>query len=1117
MLRLILGRIGSGKTTAVYNRIKERAERYADAVIIVPEQYSFQTEKQMLELLGAKHADKTEVLSFSFLAGKLLGEYGINTNKELDDSTRTMLMSLALEEVNDSLAVYGRHRHSPTIIAMMLELIGRLRQARVSTDMLRDTAGRLEQCLLKDKLGDLALIFDAYTAIAEQRFFDNQSALDKLYPLIEESGWFDGKNVYIDGFRGFTDQELNIIKAILMRAEDVYITLCCDGLREDGGFEAFSHTRRSMRRLLRIAAKAGVKAAAPELIDANDRRFATPDLYTLEKSLYAERPEPYVGEPESIRVVSAESFEAECAFVAAEVKRLIRTEGLRCRDIAIISRSEKDYARQIRSDLKKNGLPVFEDRRQPVSSQPLVEFLCGAVDIAVRGFSIDSVMRVLKTGLTDISRDEISGLENYALMWRINGSRWLDTWAAHPDGLGRRMNERDALRLGRINDIRMRAVAPLQNLRTRLRETDGLKAATAIYQLLCEFDAADNLKKLAVRLDDMGETELAAQQGRIWDIVIEVIDNFASVMGDVKMKTARFADLLNLVFSTYTIGNIPQGLDEIIIGSADRVKTTAPKVVFAVGVNDGVFPIVPSYSGILTAGDIKTLAEYDLKADDSIEEEMSEERFIAYSTLCSASEKLYVTYARKDIKGSDISKSEIISQIERIFPKLSVTDTETMDKLELVQGAQPSFELMASLNQQGGELHTALEAYFSGREEYADRLAALRRGVDGVSMEICDKAVSRELFGNDMYMSASRVEVYYKCPFEYFCKYGLNALARMTAELDPMQRGTALHYTLEKLISAYGSEALVAMDKAERDRRVREILTEYFEENMEVGDELGERFEYLFSQLGLIACEVVDRLVSEFSVSEFKPAAFELKIDRDGEIPTYDIALPDGGMLRLKGSVDRVDVMETDDDTFVRVVDYKSGGKNFYLNEVYSGLNMQMLIYLFAIWKNGFRDYRNIKPAGVLYMPVNAPQIESERDTDSSKLLTEKQKKTRMSGMVLDDSRVVYGMDRACDGKRIPAKIKNGICSGTLISFAQMALLMKKVEAILAEMAVDLHEGRIPIAPAKAESSQSPYNDVCKYCDYRDVCHVDEETPRRMINSIAHKDALTILGGEEDA
>lgn len=1119
MLRLITGRIGSGKTTRIYQEIKSRVEKGESVMLIIPEQYSFCTEKMMLELLGARGADSVEVVSFTFLCERLLKKYGLNSNPRLDDSTRALMMSLALESVSDSLKVYGKHRYSSTVITRMLKIIKEFRQCSVSSDMLRQTSSAMEDCLLKSKLDELSLVMEAYTSLVSNSYFDDECALDAVCGVLDEHKDFLKKTVFFDGFRGFTSQELNVMERIFSQAQDVYVTVCTDAPSTVDEFSSFAHTKRTVRKLNAIAEKNGVRIAPPKFIETfSEKRYSNPELQLLEKSLYENGYETYDEETEHIILCSAEDFESECDFVAHTVKNLIRTEGLRCRDIAIISRSENNYARQIRSALVKNGVPVFEDRRQPIATQPLIEFLLSVTDISVSGFSCDTVMRVLKTGLTDLSVEEISELENYAILWQINGNKWLDEWTAHPDGLGEKMLEKDVARLQALNLSRETVVAPLQKLRYELKNCDGLSAAKSIYNLFVKMNVPENLKKLAETLNSKGETDLAIEQGRIWDVVIEILDRIAFSLEGISLTPKRFNELLNLIVSMYTLGNLPQGLDEIVIGSADRVKTTSPKVVFAVGVNDGLFPMVPVSDGILSDNERKTLSTLDLQMDDNFEQKMMEERFIAYSTLCSPSDKLYVTYSRKDITGAQLTHSELVTQIKQIFPEVTVLDTVLTPEIDFIEGDMPAFELMAKLSLKGGVMHSTLEEYFAGRPDYKDRLSALNRAVNKGEFEITDKEISKKLFGFNMYMSASRTEVYHKCPFEYFCKYGLNAKPRKIAELDPMQKGTAIHYILENLISVYGSDGLCEMSKPQRDKYVRDMLEAYFSEILVPGEDMGERFNYLYRQLGFVVCEVVDRLVAEFSVSEFVPVAFELSIDSDGEIPAYEIPLSDGGVLRLKGSVDRVDVMDNGDETFVRVVDYKSGGKKFDLNEVYYGLNMQMLIYLFAIWRSGFRDYKNITPAGILYMPVNAPFAKIDRDEGEETIASQKQKAAKMNGMVLDDSRVIYSMDNRLSGDIVPAAVKkDGTNSGTLISLKQMGLLMKRVEKILADMAVNLHEGKIPVRPAVAQTTASPYHDVCKYCDYKDVCGFDEDTPTNDIEKLKHDESLRLLGGEDDA
>ncbi|MDD6276328.1 MAG: PD-(D/E)XK nuclease family protein [Clostridia bacterium] len=1119
MLHFILGRLGAGKTTAMHRKLKELTDSGKSAVFIVPEQYSFYTEKNMVELLGARKAHMVEVVSFSFMARNILKKYGLNSKTSLDDSTRVMLMSLALEQVGDKLEIYGRHKNSASLVKRMLKLVKELRQASISSEKLRETADLLNESVLQSKLKEAAIVEEAYSAIVSQSYFDDESAPEKLCNVLKEHDEFSGKTVFFDGFRGFTQQELNVLELIVRQADEAYISLCLDRSDGENDFDAFAHTRRTLHRVVSLARKNDIKIAPYEYISNFDnQRFKNEELKTLESALYSDNSAAYDEKTENIVICSAENFEAECDYVACTVKNLLRTENMRCRDIAIISRSEENYSRQIRACLKKYGVPVFEDKRQSVAYHPLMEFICSAVDIAARGFSVDSVMRILKTGLTDLTIDEISALENYALMWNINSGRWLEEWVGHPDGLGAKMTDSSAQKLAEINEIRVKAIARLARFRDNFREIDGLKAAQEIFSLLTDMNVPQHLMELAVNFDGRGENQLACEQNRIWELAVDMLDRIAFALAEVRMTPARFSELLNLIVSTYTVGTLPQGLDEIMIGSADRVKTSAPKIVFAVGVNDGLFPMIPKSNDILTDNERKILADYDLNIDDSLEMKLAEERFIAYSTLCCASERVYLTYSRKGVSGEEMSESELVTQVRRIFPNAKEVDTICIPDIDKIEGEAPAFELLAKKIRNGGDICEALQKYFTAEPEYADKLKALRRAVKNDDFSIKDKDTAKELFGMNMYMSASRTEVYHKCPFEYFCMYGLNAKPRKSAELDPMQKGTALHFILERLISAYGSDGLCKMEKAERDKHIQETLVQYFEENLGAAESLGERFGYLFNQLGVIACEVVDRLVAEFSVCEFVPTAFELKIDVDGEVGCYEIPLPDGGILKIKGSVDRVDTMQSGEQTFVRVIDYKSGGKNFDLSEVFSGLNMQMLIYLFAIWKNGFRDSKDIVPAGVLYMPVKAPVVTTERDGSEEEINSEKLKSVKMSGMVLNDSRVIYAMDSDHNGRFVPAKItKSGENSGTLITIGQMGLLMKRVEKILSDMAMSLHDGKIPVMPAHSDKSVSAYKNVCEFCDYSDVCCSDEDTPVREIEYLSHKDSLNLLGGEEDA
>lgn len=1119
MLHLIIGRVGSGKTQKVYSEIEKLINSGdTDILMIVPEQYSFETEKNIINKMGAVKADNVDVFSFTFLAKHLLRIYGSVNLPEVDDSVRSLIMSLALEQVSDNLEFYSKSKYNSGFITEMISVIKEFRQCSVSDDELHNSVEKIENGILKSKVSELSLISKAYNSLLERSFIDNETSLERLHSIIDNVDFFNNKTVFVDGFRGFTAQELKTLKDILARAKDVFVTICTDkvtGLHEKNS--VFAHTRRTARSLYSISEKCGFEKV--DIIETqNDNYHTNQELAHFEKNLYSIVPDKYTGEINNIVLLRAENYLAECDYVAATVKKLISENSYRCRDIAIISRDNALYEKNMKASLSKYGVPVFLDKRQPIMTQPLVNFVIAALKIACEGFSVENIMRLLKTGLTGISHDDISLLENYAVMWKINGSRWCDDFNGHPDGLGNEMLEKHAETLEKINSIRKAVTLPLSGFKNKLKDIDGVSAAQAIYDLLCDFNVPENLMALSAQLKNDNEFELALEQGRVWEILMQILDNVALALKDIKFTSKRFAELFVTMVSQFSMGTLPTGLDEVLVASAERVMLSSPKVVFALGVNDGVFPHIQLNKKVLTRNEREQLKNYGINLGQDAQEDVMEERYISYNTLCSAVDKLYISYPDKNIAGSELSPSELVSQVKKIFPEIRIVDSALVDKKEYIRSERAAFELLAKDWRNPSVFTKTLTDYFEQSDEYKSKLKALKRAADKKNFTIEDKSVATKLFGHDMYMSATRVETYYKCPFEYFCKFGIKAYPAKTAELDPMQKGTVIHYVLEMLIKNYGSETLCKMTDEEIDSKVMDILNEYFSLNMSAGQEHSERFNYLYQSLGKTVCAVAKRLVKEFSVSDFIPVDFELPIDVDSEIKPLEVELSDGGKLKIKGSVDRVDMLTIDDKTFVRVVDYKSGGKNFQLSDVFYGLNMQMLIYLFTIWKNGTGKYKNVTPAGILYMPVKATSADLGRESTDEDILMQQIKDCRMNGMILDDSRVIVGMDNEKSGMFIPVKYdkKDNCFKGSLIGLKEMGLLSDKVSSILKQMGDSLHNGEIQAEPVYSVHQTSAYYDACTYCDYKSVCGFEANDEGKEIIRLSDNDCFNLLKGGDD-
>lgn len=1122
MLYLILASQGGGKTTHIMNLISQFSSGgHKKLTLIVPEQFSFMSEKIMLERVGAKAMADIDVLSFTSLGEKIVGKPAFHERRRLDDSARAVLMRMALESVRDKLTLYANHTARKSVISEFAALSSEFKQNAVSTDAVRLALATEENSLLKMKLTDIATVLDAYDSLTQGSYFNPDDLLTELYDVMPESDYFNGRLVFIDAFRGFTAQEYKIISRMLQKSTAVYVTLCTDNLKnDDDETDLFSHTKRTARRLVEIAKKNKVPVAKPQYLSMRSKfnnfppqfsKYNSPELFALEKELFSPSPNVYEDESRAITLCKATDIYEECEFIACTAKKLIRENGYRCRDIAVIARDSGAYESPLRSALKKCGISVFEDSRQPVDVSPVVNLVSSAVHIAAFGFDTETLMRCLKTGLAGFDTQEISDIENYAYLWKINGTEWLRDFTQNPNGFGEETGEEEQKELDYLNSVRKKIIAPLYSLRESLKDTDGEGAAKAVFEFLESVDASGNIRNLARSLEGQGETGLALELERMWNTVIDLLDSLETLLRGRIVSASDVSDMLELMLGVQTVGSLPQGLDEITIGSADRIRTVAPKVVFIAGANNGVFPAVPSSGNALTDKDRRRMSEMGIGFSEFGEYKLAEEKLIAYNAFCCASDRLYVCCPEKNMKGEPLSPSELYTKIKMLFPQCNEVSANSNDGMYFVEGKELAFEQLAKNKRESNRLYASLEEYFDGDEEYEGRIAALDRATGIRDFRIEDKNAAESLFGKDMFISASRVESYYKCPFAYFCRYGIKAMPRKIAELDPMQRGNVIHYALEQLLTRFEKTELIGMSRNELLDFFTSLLEEYLMSRLD-GANRSERFIYLFNKLVISICDVAQRLIKELSLSSFTPVDFELEIGYDGEIPPYEVKTENGRVI-ISGAIDRVDEATVNGGKYIRVVDYKSSGKEFALSDVVQGLNMQMFIYLFTLWQNGAKKYGEFTPAGVLYYPANSPLVSADRSLSEEDIEAERQKKCRMNGIILNDPDVITAMDESKSGLFVPARFKGGEFSGSLIGLEQLTKLKEKADSVLTEMADALHSGEIPAVPAYGKS----YEKVCEYCDYKSVCSYEENIPVRELYDCRTDEVIKILTEGENS
>lgn len=1105
MLHLILGRAGSGKTELAVNIAKKYAAENIKTLFVVPEQFTFETEKLILHRLGPKSCLNIEILSFTRLAYRVFSEVGGLAYHYVDECGRYVVMARALKQVEDQLTVYRRQAKSASFIKLMVDSVSEYKTCGVSGGALKEAARKVSDGVLKSKLHDVSIILQTYDALLHEKFADSLDDLDRLSQSLVSRSFFADKAVIIDSFYGFTAPETKVIQTMIKQSPDVTVTLCADKLEdEEHGIGLFSGVKKTANALIRTAQKNSVRVAPPVVL-GETKRMEPKCLRALEKNLFRYNEPMDAGPADAIHISLAKDIYKEVQYIASEIKKLILEKACRYGDIAVIVGGLADYRPVLEPVFRKYGIPLYIDARKPVSSHPLMVTVSSFLALSGGDFSHENIFRFLKTGLAGFKTEEIAVLENYALMWDIHGrAAWKNEWASNPRGMGYEFDDKAAEELAAVNALRQKVLAPVNEFASVVHgDATGAELAAALYRSLCAAGIPDRIDRLQNELSLQGELDLADEYGRIWDILIKILDQLALASGERKIKIDEFAKLFDLIVKNYEFGHIQPSIDCVSAGSYERIRAGEKKYVFAAGLADGIFPSGNRGGGVFSDLEINHLEQCGLEFLKSSQEKSVEERFFAYKALTSAKNGLFISCPKSDLSGKPLRPSYYLNAVQAAVPGCPVTGA-LEDTLDAVQNEQSAFETLAEHFQDTGQLYTALRTYFkdTGGLEYRAKMEALKIASKRSDFKIADPSLPGRLFGSTLRISPSMAETHRQCRFAFFCRYGVHAAPREKAELSAPQAGTLVHYVLEKYFAdkkLLPGQAGMDSINSTASQEIKKILEEYADRFLGGLKNKTERFRYLYSRLTEMVTELVIHLLREFSQSEFRPADFELEISDKGPIKPMIVRMPDGGRLYIEGKVDRVDVLKKGRNTYLRVIDYKTGVKQFSLSDILNGLNMQMLIYLFALCQNGGERYCGETghpiPAGVLYMPARQANIQGGRDEEPTSVEKEKAKKYRMNGLILSEPEVAAGMEKEGAGLYIPAKFKvqrdengNIVSCGfnplsSIASLEELGYIEKHVEKVLQKMGKMIADGDIAAVPVNGNG----YN-PCTYCYYMAVC-----------------------------
>lgn len=1142
-LRFVLGKGGIGKTSFMLNEIKQRVQdnETSPVILLVPEQYSFEMEKNMSRLFQGEEKDKylrSRVLSFKTMSSIVFSKVGGLTDVNINSSGKAMIIYKSIDKISSELKVYGRSSTQSGFVGSITDMISELKQYNVSPDMLENIAGEMENETLRYKLMDIAKIYGEFEKNLHENYVDSQDLLTSLGEKLQTCEYFKGAYIYIDEFTGFIPNQYGILKELLKQAKEVYISLTIDSLTQFtySKNDAFSRTKYTYEKLYKMAAEEGVKIHTNINLNAeNVKRFkGNEELQHLEAFYHAYPYRKYEKETKHIKIKEFNNLYDEVEQVAKDIVHLVREKKVRYKDITVATRDLNRYDFLVRSIFKEYEIPNFIDSKREAKSNPIIVLILSALEMRNRRYSYETMFRYLKSGLIGVSDEDISLMENYVLQNGITGKKWFEEkweYKVNQNYLAEE-SEFDLEQKERINETRNQILGPIIKLQNKLDKKSKTvrEICTYVYEFLLDINMEETLENLINNFTEKGDLEIANEYSQVWQIVVDILDQMVELMGDEKISLDKFMKVISLGFDEYELGLVPPSMDQVLVSSIDRMKNSNTKHLYLIGTTDGIFPLISKESGLLSDKDRDSLGEKGIEVDIDSKTKTYEEQFLVYKSLTYTSENLTISYPISDHEGKTLRPSIIVSRLKKIFPNINIKsyvlkdlDNSSQSALENITVKAPTFnELINAIKEfeiRGdiNEVYLDLYRYFLGDEEYKNKLEKVVSGLSYTNqVEKVEREKIKQLYENKN-LSISKLERYAQCPFSYFIQYGLKAQERKEYSFTAPDLGSFIHNILDIFSKSLNKDKLNwhEIDEDYIRSRVSLIVDEMMSKIPGFILNSSERYKYLAYRLKKMLVSAISIISMQIKQGNFEPVDYEVSFRKNGKYPPIKIVLNDGEEVTLVGQIDRIDELEKDDNKYIRIIDYKSGDKSINLTEVYYGLQLQLLVYLDAIIDSDRHKKSNLKPAAILYNRIDNPIVRSNEDQKDSVINEEILKKLRMNGLVLKDVDIIGEMDMSLkEGERktslvIPANFdKNGNIGRYTkgVTEPEFDILREYVKYEVKELCERMVGGDISIIPCKNKNGTS-----CDFCTYSSICQFDPTIKGNMYTILNDKNDEEVI------
>ncbi len=1177
-LKFILGRSGSGKSTYINNAVCKVAyenpkSRY---LVVVPDQFTMQTQADMVKASVSKGIMNIEVLSFNRLAHRVFEETGGGRCPVLDDTGKNLILRKCAGDVLEKIPYLSGNINKAGYIHEVKSAISEFMQYGIAPDnvsMLKKYAADSNRITLKNKLGDLEELYKYFTEYIKEQYITTEEAMDILAEEIYKSRIMNDSCVIFDGFTGFTPVQNKVIAALLDVCRQVIIAIPLDGsslTEEVKEQELFAFTKKTYLSLVELAKERNCVIEEPLLLSAGARFSENLELKYLEKNIFQYPIVPYKDKCDRIYLDNCHDVNEEVGVLVRNIRKLVRDEGARYKDIAVVSGNLPAYEAWINEKCIEYDIPVYIDTTKGIVLNPFVEYIKSSLLMIRRDFSYDSVMQYLRTGFTALSMDEIDIFETYIVETGIKGiSSYLKPFTRKTlamreeerrdkgmDGVSGNADEEEngaeasnnniaddgkgvlgtdvknnRVSLIYINNIRIKMMEELESLiKGGISRKGSIKISSyikSIYNFIAKTGANAKLLEYGAEFKLAGDYAKALEYEQIYTHTCKMFEQMYQLIGEESMDLEEFCGILDAGFMEIRVGMIPQSADRIIVGDLERTRLKPVKYLFFIGLNDGWVPKAGAKGGLISDIDREFLINAGATLSPSPRMQTYIGRFYLYSNMAKPSEKLYLSYTAMDNEGAAMRPSYVVDMVERLFPGICGTRIENNKYYEL------------NTKKEAGELVAALANKYAEGKANADEkhmLFNLSKGLKGdesflegiirnaffrYEKQSLDKRIAGILYGSRLYASISRMETYAKCAYSYFLQYGIGLKEREEYEIDASDMGMIYHGVLEEFVKLLEEHELDWFTFTEEE--AGELINEAVERQAVIYTDAilfeNDKNLYILDKMKQIMLRTVNTLAYQLRKGNFKPVAYEYSFRHEQSLGELNLGLNEEERLYLTGKIDRLDVSDRGEKILVKIVDYKSGKKDFSLMGFYHGVQLQMVVYMNEAVKDIQKKNpdKEVIPAAMLYYHINDPLVEAESKDTIENIEEKVLKELKTRGLVNASEDIISNLDVSGDKASdvIPVSIKStgGFSAASeVMSEADMKLMSEYADYKVLSLAKDIFSGNIELNPIELKKSdKGVLMNSCEYCSYKRICGFDEHMPGYTLKKIEKQEDDILL------